>query len=131
MGYPTPKPITVYASAARTATPTATVYKVDGGVDGRGLYRGLCILIDVTAIAATPSVVFSLQTAGGPEAMVELIASAAVVATGTTRIIVHPSVPTEVANLTDQGPLETKWRLVATHADADSITYSVIAFPLP
>lgn len=131
MGYPTPKPITVFASAARTATPTPTEVRIPGGPDGRGLYRGMCLVIDCTAITSTPSVVFAIETSTGPaDAYTSVLTSAAITATGSTTLVVHPSVATERTNTHDQGPLESKWRITATHGDADSITYSVLAFPL-
>jgi len=131
MGYSLPKPITVFASAARTASATSETYKIPGGI-GNGQYRGLLVVIDATALAATPSVVFNVQTSSGPaDAMATLLASAAITAAGVTKLVIHPSVTTEVANSTDQGPLESTWCVVATAADADSLTYSVTVFPLP
>lgn len=133
MGWGTPgaTPITVFASAARTATTTSAEVRVPGGVDGRGEYRGLVLLIDCTAIVSTPSVTFAVQTSSGPaDAYAAVLTSAAVTAAGSTVLVVHPSVPTERANVLDQGPLESKWRVLATHGDADSITYSVTAYPV-
>ena len=131
MGYSLPKPITVFASAARTADATSETYKIPGGV-GRGQYSGLLIVIDATALAATPSVVFNVQTSSGPaDAMATVLASAAIVGAGVTKLVIHPSVTTEVANSADQGPLESTWNVFADAADADSLTYSVTAYPLP
>lgn len=125
MGFGAPSSaVTVFPSAARTATVTSDLLRIRG--------RGVLALIDVTAVTATPSVVFSIEiteveSISGVETMLD---SAPVTATGTTLLVVHPLVPTTRANLADVGPLGAKWRITATHADADSITYSVTVFPL-
>ncbi len=88
-------------------------------------------MIDVTAVTSTPSVVFTLEVATGGGAYAVIATSAAVTTAGEAAVmVVHPDVATDVANFADQGPMRTRWRLVATHADANSITFSVIAFPL-
>ena len=130
MGWSIPTaPLTVFASAARTATATSSELRIPGGPGGQ--YRGLAVIVDVTAITATPSVTFAIQSSSGPDDdYVAVLTSAAIVGTGSTILVVHPSVPTERTNVLDQGPLESKWRVVATHGDADSITYSVTGFGL-
>jgi len=109
---------TAFASAARTATPTpfdAVNYNA----------RGLHLVIDVTAVAATPSVVFTLQ---GQDVVsgkfYTILASAAITGTGTTVLRVYPGL-TAAANLVASDILPRTWRVIATHGDADSITYSV------
>ncbi len=88
-------------------------------------------MIDVTAVTSTPSVVFTLEVATGNGAFAVTATSAAMTSAGTAAaMVIHPDVATDIANFADQGPMRTKWRLVATHNDANSITYSVIAFPL-
>lgn len=116
-------PITLYASAARTATPSATsVNRIQGN------YRGLLVQIDCTAVTATPSVTFTVQDAS-PDDWTTVLASAAVTAVGTTNLICHPDA-VDRANLSENTAMRSKWRLIATHADADSITYSVKAWLL-
>lgn len=127
-------PIVVFESAARTATVTSSELRVPGGVGGRGQFRGVVLIIDVTAVTATPSVVFSVEIslgpAGGGDAYASVLDSVAITAVGSTVLIVHPSVPTARANVLSQGPFKAKWRVLATHGDADSITYSVTALGL-
>lgn len=107
-----------FESAARTATTNS------GDLDN-GQHRGLHVVIDVTAVSATPSVVFTIQ--GKDEvsgAYYTLLASAAITGTGTTVLRVYPGL-TASANLVANDVLPKTWRVLATHADSDSITYSV------
>lgn len=107
-----------YQSEARIATPEA-VQADDGFV------KGIQVIIDVTAIAATPSVV---PTIDGFDPLsgnwYNLLTGAAITATGTTVLRIHPELP-DAANLVAQDFLPERYRIVMTHADADSITYSV------
>jgi hypothetical protein len=109
---------TVLASAARTATNnSADLTNYDG--------RGLHLVIDVTAASATPSVTFTIQ--GKDELSGKyytLLVSAAITGVGTTVLKVYPGL-TAAANLVASDILPRTWRVLATHADADSITYSV------
>ncbi len=130
MATQTQPPITVFASAAYTATQTSTIIR-SSLTAGEGHTKGLALIIDCTAISATPSVVFTLEVATGNGAFSVIATSAAVTTNDTTTsLIVHPDVANDRANVVDQGPMGSKWRLVATASDADSCTYSVIAFPL-
>ncbi len=131
MAVQTQPPITVFASSARTATETSSVVRSGLAGSGEGHTKGLALVIDVTAVTSTPSVVFTLEVATGNAAYAVIATSAALTTAATAAcLVIHPDVATDIANFADQGPMRTKWRLVATHADADSITYSVIAFPL-
>ncbi len=131
MATQTYNPITVFASSARTATETSSVTRSALKSVSGGHTRGLALVIDVTAITSTPSVVFTLEVATGGAAFAVIATSAALTTAGTAAVlIIHPSVATDVANFADQGPMRSRWRLVATHANGNSITYSVIAFPL-
>lgn len=110
--------LTIFASAARTATPTP----FDGvNYDGKSLH----LVIDCTAITSSPSVVFTLQ---GKDAVsgkfYTILASAAIVGTGTTVLRVGPGL-TAAANLVANDVLPRSYRVIATHGNADSITYSV------
>lgn len=110
--------ITVLASAARTATLQSsdiTNYNA----------KGLHLVINVTAASATPSVVFTIQGKDAlSSAYYTILASAAITGTGTTVLRVFPGA-TAAANLAANDILPRTWRVDATHADADSITYSV------
>lgn len=112
--------VTVFSSAARTATSQSS--------DLTNYYwRGIVLTIDVTAVTATPSVVFTIQgksTLGSD--YYTILASAAITATGQTVLRVYPGL-TASANLTVNDVLPAVWRVDATHADADSITFSVSA----
>ena len=110
---------TVFASAARTATVTS-----DDIVAPREA-RGLRVVIDVTAVTATPSVVFTIRAKDPASGKyVTLLASAAITAVGTTVLVVYPGT-TAAANAVANLPLGSIVSVLATHADADSITYSV------
>jgi hypothetical protein len=113
------RPFQVLASAARTAT--------NNSADQTNNFaRGVRVTIDVTALAATPSVVFTIQGKTQQGDYYTLLDSAAVTATGNTEMVVHPQI-TAVANAVAKNALGNKWRVLATHGDADSITYSVYA----
>jgi len=108
----------IYQSAARTATPTAIQVDDDN-------VQGIQVIIDVTASAATPSVV---PTIDGFDPLSEkwynLLTGSAITGTSTTVLRIHPEL-TAAANLTAQDFLPEVYRVVMTHADADSITYTV------
>lgn len=108
----------VFASATRTATANANDQENEVG-------RGAVIVVDVTAVAATPSVVFKIQ-GKDPEsgAYYDILTSAAVTGVSTNVYRVYPGL-TAVANLTANDLLPRTWRVRAEHGDADSITYSV------
>jgi hypothetical protein len=114
----------VFASAARTANPTAAVVPVYPDAEAVEL------VITVTAIAATPSVVFNIDfpDADGTFATSAMVlASAAVVGTGTTRLRIGLNVAT-TANLSIAAALPSHIRVRPVHGDADSITYAVTAW---
>lgn len=113
--------ITVFASAARTATEaSADFVNADG-------YRGLHLIIDCTAVTATPSVVFTIQGFSGLGSdYYTILASAAITGTGTTVLRVFPAA-TAAANTVANDTLPSVWRVNAVHGDSDSITYSVNA----
>lgn len=116
---------TVLASAARTATvASADQYNPDG-------WRGLHLVIDATAITATPSVVFTIQGKDPVSGQYyTILASAAVTAVSTTVLRVFPGA-TAAANTVANDTLPAIWRVNAVHGDADSITYSVGVSYLP
>lgn len=113
-------PVTLFSSAARTATPTAKEF-------GAYQKRGLRIVIDVTAVTATPSVVptiaFKDELSGK---WVSLLVGNAVTAVGTTTLTVYPGV-TAAANVAASDFIHERMRLAMVHGDADSITYTASA----
>lgn len=114
----------VFASAARTETAASAVF-------ANARHRGLHLVIDVTAIADSPSVVFTVQ-GHSPlgDDYYTILASAAIVGTGTTVLRVFPGAA-NTANTIANDQLPALWRVNAVHADGDSITYSVNALLLP
>ena len=100
------------------ATPTAVEVTDD-------FVQGIQLVIDLTAISATPSVV---PTIDGKDPLsgefYNILTGAAITTTGTTVLRVHPEIPA-AANLTAQDFLPETYRVVMTHGDADSITYTV------
>lgn len=120
-----PLALTVLASAARTASVNSDVFG-----NGQG-HRGLHLIIDATAFAATPSVVFTIQGYSPlGDDYYTILASAAIVTSGTTVLRVYPGL-TASANVTANDVLPLNWRVSAVAGDADSLTYSVQALLLP
>lgn len=120
-----PEQVTVFASAARTATVASSTYANQQG------HRGIQVVIDVTASADTPSVVFTVQGFSPlGEDYYTILASAAITGAGTTVLRVYPGL-TAANNVVANDVLPAQWRVNAVHADADSITYSVNAILLP
>lgn len=112
--------IRVYESAARTATPTAP--EID-----TAYARGMHVVIDVTAVSATPSVTPSIE---GYDTLSDtwytLLTGSAITATGTTVLKIYPGIAA-VANAAASDVIPSRCRVSMTHADADSITYTVAA----
>lgn len=109
---------TALASTVRTATTNS------GDLTNYDC-RGVDVIIDCTADPAAASVTFTIQgkcPVSGKYYTV--LASAAVAAVGTTVLRVGPGL-TAAANTVANFNLPRTWRVLATHADADSITYSV------
>jgi hypothetical protein len=105
-------------SAARTATTTFDC------PDNYG-FNGVTVFVEVTAISSTPSVTFAIQSQDPKsEAWHTLLVSAAVTGVSSNIYKVFPGA-TASANLIANDRLLRNWRIVATHADADSITYSI------
>lgn len=120
MSRPTNKEITLLASAQRTAS--------ENSADQDNLHwRGLVVVIDVTAASLTPSVVFTIK---GKSSLgsdyYTILASAAVTGTGQTVLKIYPGLAT-AANAAANDVLPRVWRVEAVHGDTDPITYSVSA----
>lgn len=110
--------LVVLASAARVAT----VNSSDFGNPGA---KGLHLAIDVTAVTLTPSITVTIQGKDPVSGKYyTILASAAIVAIGTTVLKVYPGI-TVAANLSVSDFLPRHWRVAVTHADTDSITYSI------
>jgi len=88
-------------------------------------FTGAHIIFDVTAIVDTPSVVVTMDGFDfGSETWYNLLTSAAVVGASLNVYKIHPDF-TAVANLVAKEGIPYLWRVILTHADADSITYSL------
>ena len=108
----------VLASTARTATSATDVPIPAHAV-------GLHIIIDVTAIAATPSVVPTIQFFDAiSQKAYTVLTGAAITGTGTTVLKIGPDIAS-VTNIALQDYVPEMIRVTMTHADTDSITYSV------
>ncbi|MBT9174014.1 MAG: hypothetical protein DDT21_02425 [Syntrophomonadaceae bacterium] len=106
------------ASAARTVT-TQSADQINHNA------RGLHVVIDVTAVAGLPSLVFTVQ---GRDVLsgkyYPILASAAITTVSTVILRVFPGL-TAVANLVANDILSRTWRLHVAPGTADSVTYSV------
>jgi len=106
----------VFASAARTSTDSVTMNTPCMG----GIF-----IIDCTAIAGSPSVVFTINGVDpASDKTWTILTSAAIVGTGTTVLRVHPAL-TAATNTIAKDVLPHALKITATHGNANSITYSV------
>jgi aspartyl aminopeptidase len=120
-----PSQFYVYRSEERTATPTAAYIENDGNA------RGVRLFINTTDADATPSVVFKIQIKDAKNAVYhDILSSAAVTATGAVLMEVYPTY-LAAANVRAGQHIGRGFRVVATHADSDAITYSVVGEWLP
>jgi len=109
---------TAFASAARTATVSCDDITNLGG-------KGIVVILDVTASAATPSITLKVQGKDPvSEEYYDILESAAVTGTSTNVYRVHPDL-TASPNLIAKDVIPKTFRITMTHSDADSITYSV------
>lgn len=110
---------TVYESAARTAAPVDTMeYEVAG-------YRGLVLVIDATAVTATPALTVSILGVDRASGKTYTILASTAIATAVTTVLrVGPGL-TAAANLVASDVLPPVIRISAAHGDSDSITYSI------
>lgn len=97
---------TIYASAARTATPTPVTFEARR-------HTNLRLFVNVTAIAATPQITVTVDVKDPASGNWATVLTSAAITT----------VSANVLNLV-QG-LSGTVRVTVTHLDADSITYSV------
>lgn len=112
----------VLPSAARTTTPDTQEFRVDR----RGVApTALILTVDVTAIAATPSITVTINRVDPVSGKATaLLTSLAITAAGTTTLKVGPYLAA-AANAVAEDYMPPVFRIDVAHADADSITYSV------
>ena len=104
---------------ARTAAPAVLADQENDEHDG------LRVVVDVTAIGTAPSItviIEGLDRLSGK--YFTLLSSAAITAVGTTVLKLFPGAPV-TANASANDALPGTWRIRVTHANGDSITYSI------
>lgn len=112
--------VPVFASAARTATPTAVTIDVDN-------YQELVLFIDCTVDPAAASVLVTVEQINpisGTKS--DLLVASALASVSQQVLYIGPSIIDE-ANVAANAVLGTRLSIKAVHTDADSITYSVTA----
>jgi hypothetical protein len=85
----------------------------------------LHVVIDVTAVTATPALTVRIQgkdPASGK--YYDILVSAVIATVSTTVLRVGPGL-TAAANLVANDMIPSVWRVTVTHGDTDSATYSV------
>ncbi len=115
-------PAQVLPSAARTESVNSGVFPAGGA--------GLRVFINVTAAADTPSITAKIQGVSPVGTYYDLLTSAAITGTGLTVLTVYPGMAV-VSNQSVSQPAPRRFRVVMTHSDGDSITYSVTYEMLP
>jgi hypothetical protein len=106
----------IFPSAARTATSSKTFTTSA---------QSALFFINVTAVTATPSVVFTIAGLDPISGTAyTILTSAAIVGTGMTVLRVHPEI-TAAANTIAKDYLPSQIKVTATHGDTDSITFSM------
>jgi len=109
---------TILASAVRNASNnTADQVNTDA--------RGAVVTIDVTAVPGVDTVTFTVKGKDSVSGKYyTILATAALVATGTTNLRVYPGL-TAAANATANDVLPRDWRIEITHSAGSNFTYSV------
>jgi len=110
----------LYASAARTATPTAVTINTRRA-------KGLLIVFDVTAVTSTPSTVVTIDGYDSVSNAYFPILAGAAVATAVRTVYRVGIGLTAVTNLTIADYLPDQVRVTFTHGNANSMTYSASA----
>ncbi len=109
---------TLLASAARTASADSADFTNFNA-------KGAHFIIDVSAIAATPSIVVTIQ---GKDPVsneyYDILIGMAITAVGTTVLKVYPGIG-QIVNGAASDILPRIFRVSVANADADSITYSI------
>lgn len=117
--------VTVLASEARTATATSEVVR-----NGLGA-RGVMLLLNVTAQTDTPNIsALALQVkVGSTWTTVYSFTGLTINAAGQKTFLIYPGAASAAGWTAAplQGPCPGEFKIVVTHDDADSITYSLTA----
>lgn len=109
------------ASGARTTTQTLA------GITNYELFDGVELCLDLTAFVTAAALTLTLEEfIPGAGAFVPVLSSSSITAVGRTFLRMFPGAP-EVANQARNGFMPRSWRVVITHGNANSCTYSVSA----
>lgn len=112
----------ILASGARTATQTLGPYK---SPDQFGTVDAIEVILDLTAFTTAASLTLSVEGyVEGSSAFRTILSGAALTAVGVTRLVLGPMVPA-AANASATAILPKQLRVVVTHGNANSHTYSV------
>lgn len=110
----------LYASAARTATPTAIE------VNTRR-FRSLVLVLDATVHATSAAVTVTVARKDNTSGKyVDILTSASITAVSTNTIRVGLGLPV-TANVSANEPLPNVIRITVTHGNANPVTYTVSA----
>lgn len=115
------EPVVLLTSAARTADAASAS-------QDNPFWKGAHVIINVSALAATPSVVPHIEglDPAVPDGWYDVLVGAAITATGRTVLKVGPGLtPSPGAAAADWLP--STWRVRMVHGDSDSITYTAAA----
>lgn len=109
-------------SAARTATPNS--FELQGLIS----IIGVVAVLDVSAVVSTPSITLAVQGVDRLSgATWPILTSAAITATGTTVLRIHPDL-TNATNSVAADVIPPVVRFVTTHSNANAITYTLAAY---
>lgn len=113
---------TIKVSAARTTT-------YSSNLQTNYNHKGIYVILNVTAKTGAPSITMKLEVKNPITAGYSAFTatSAAITTTGTYILALHPALvdTAGVFHLACDALLPRSWRLYVSHANADSITYSV------
>lgn len=108
---------TLFASAARTAS-------ANGADITRTSERGIQVIINVTVVPGVDTVTFTIQGKDNVGVYYTLLASAALVGTGTVVMTICPGCAV-TANVSANTIVPDVYRVITTHSAGTSFTYSV------
>ena len=106
--------------SARVATPTVPDFDL---AEVRA--SGLVVVIETTAIAATPLLTVTIQGVDPVSGVTYDLLVSAVISTASTVVLRVAPQLTAAANLIADDLVPPTLRVIAVHGDADSITYSI------
>lgn len=115
----------VLGSEARTATPADVVLTKEVLGVRRDELINMHVILDVTALAATPSIVLELIATDPVSGNEYTLLTSAAITTVSTNVIKIGKDTIDTANVSAQTFIPKDVIVRVTHGDADSITYSV------